>query len=194
MSGKNFCVDWDGITPDFIFLGKTLAGGYLPLSAVVTSSTVENIIKNGSGRLENSTTFQGHSACVAAAIACQEVINEKGFLDSVVVKGEKIRSDIMSVLSDHDFFLNVRGRGVRNTIEYQCEDQNLFGQTVSQHLKENYNILITGKWHRLSLSNAMTISSGQIDYAINSVHESFKYIASRWTTSFRASLSKTNFF
>ena len=51
VSGKNFCIDWDNISPDFIFLGKTFAAGYLPLSAVVTSSSIEQIIKETSGRV-----------------------------------------------------------------------------------------------------------------------------------------------
>lgn len=194
VSGKNFCIDWDQITPDFIFLGKTLAGGYLPLSAVVTSSKVEEVIKQGSGRLENSTTFQGHSACVAAAVACQQIINEDGFLSSVCTKGDLIRSQLLQALSDHDFFQNVRGRGVRNTVEYSCPDQNLFGQAVAAHLKEKYKILITGKWHRLSFSNAMTITNDQIDFSIEAFVQSFIHISSMWTPSFRSSLSHANFF
>ena len=33
---KKFCIDYDGITPDFTFLSKTLAAGYGALSAVAT--------------------------------------------------------------------------------------------------------------------------------------------------------------
>ena len=35
-SGKIYCIDWDGITPDFLFLGKTLGAGYAPVSAFLT--------------------------------------------------------------------------------------------------------------------------------------------------------------
>ena len=44
-SGKIYCIDWDEISPDFIFLGKTLGAGYVPISAVLTSSEIEEIIK-----------------------------------------------------------------------------------------------------------------------------------------------------
>ena len=57
-SGKVYCVDWDEITPDFIFLGKTLGAGYVPISAVITSSNIENIIKSGTGRLKTQPLFK----------------------------------------------------------------------------------------------------------------------------------------
>lgn len=71
-SGKVYCCDFDKITPDFIFIGKTLAAGYGALSAVITSSKIEDLIKNGQGRLQHTTTHQAHSLGVAAALAVQK--------------------------------------------------------------------------------------------------------------------------
>ena len=75
-SGKIYCIDWDEISPDFIFLGKTLGAGYVPISAVLTSTKIIESIEKGSGRIENSTTFQGHSLAVAASLESNKLFTK----------------------------------------------------------------------------------------------------------------------
>ena len=45
-TGKNFSIDWDNITPDFVTFGKTLTSGYVPLSIIITKKKYLNKIKN----------------------------------------------------------------------------------------------------------------------------------------------------
>ena len=194
ISGKNFCIDWDKITPDFIFLGKTFASGYMPISGVVTRSRFEDIIKNGSGRLENSTTYQGHSACVAAALECQKIINSNGFLEDVNRKGSRIRQELFESLGDHEFYRNVRGRGMRNSFEYNCDNMNLFGIEVSNRMKADHRILVNGKWHRFTFSNAMTITDDQITMFIDLFQKTFRDVASQWTQDYAKTIQPKNFF
>ena len=78
-TGKVYCCDWDEVTPDFLFIGKTLAAGYGALSAVVTSSKIENVIKSVQGRLQHTTTYQAHSLSVAAALAVQRIVHKADF-------------------------------------------------------------------------------------------------------------------
>jgi len=184
-SGKVYCIDWDSITPDFIFMGKTLGAGYAPLSAVVTSSEIENKIKFGQGQIQHSTTHQGHSLCVAAGLAVQEIIHDSGFLSDVIEKGEILRKTLESELKNHPFYKNVRGRGLRNSIEYTCEDQNLFGNALAQEMKNKHNILISGKWHRVCFSPALTISRKELDFILSSFIETFRELASKWDSQFR---------
>ena len=47
-TGKSYCFDWDNITPDFVFLSKTLAAGYGALSAVVTTNKISETFKKKS--------------------------------------------------------------------------------------------------------------------------------------------------
>lgn len=194
VTGKKLCVDWENICPDFVFMGKTLAGGYLPISLVATNSEFEDIIRRGSGRVENSCTFQGHSACVAAALACNEILDEPGFLDSVVSKGKYIRKMLRDSLSDEEFFANVRGRGVRNSLEYHCDDKHLFGIAVANHLYDSSNILLSGKWHRFCFSHAMTINQNDIDFFLNEFCKAFRLISRSWSKEFRKTVQKKNYF
>ncbi len=187
-SGKIYCVDWDNITPDFIFIGKTLGAGFAPLSALVTSSKIEEKIRNGQGQIQHSTTHQGHSLCVAAALAVQKIIHNDSFLEEINTKGEILRNTLENELGNHPFYSNVRGRGLRNSLEYQCEDQHLFGNALAQEMKENFGILISGKWHRVCFSPALTITMDELDFVLNSFIETFNNVASKWDKKYRSKI------
>src|SRR4029079_12580488 len=56
-----------GVVPDIITLGKGIAGGYAPVSAVLTRDTVVEPIARGSGALLHAQTFSHHAVTCAAA-------------------------------------------------------------------------------------------------------------------------------
>jgi len=179
-SGKIYCIDWDKITPDFIFMGKTLGAGFAPLSAVLTSNIIEQKIRNGQGQIQHSTTHQGHSLCVAAALAVQEIIHDDNFLNDVQKKGEYLRNTLNTELNGHPFFANVRGRGLRNTVEYTCHEQHLFGNALVREMKKKHKILISGKWHRVSFSPSLAITYEELEMVLFNFIKTFKDVASKW--------------
>lgn len=193
-SGKLLCCDWDKITPDLLFTGKGIAGGYMPLSCVATTEKIYEAIKYGSGRTENSTTFQGHSASVAAGLACLKKITEKQFLQTVFSNGKFFRETVENELKNNDFFSNVRGRGLRNSIEYQCEEQHLFGLHLAQLMKNNHEYLISGKWHRVSVYPALIINKNEIEEFLELFFQEFKNLSNSWTKSYRSNIKTTQYF
>ena len=70
---------------------KTLGAGYVPLSAVLLNSEIENVIKNNSGRISFSTTHQGHSLGVAAALAVQKIIISNKNITHAYKMGEYLK-------------------------------------------------------------------------------------------------------
>ena len=193
-SGKIYCIDWDEISPDFIFLGKTLGAGYVPISAVLTSTKIIESIEKGSGRIENSTTFQGHSLAVAASLGVQQIIHEDGFVEDVNRKGKKFREILINNFKGHDFFKNVRGRGMRNTMEIDCPDSHLFALAVTERMKEEHGIIINGKWHRFTFSNAMIITDDEIDWVLDKFTECFKDESTKWCKSRAEKVKLKQFF
>ena len=158
------------------------------MSAVVTSSQIEEKIRNGQGQIQHSTTHQGHSLCVAAALAVQKIIHNDDFLEAVNEKGEFLRNTLKDELGDHPFFANVRGRGLRNSLEYRCDDQHLFGNALVQEMKEKHNILISGKWHRVCFSPALTITMDELDMVLTAFVKTFKDVASKWDTNYTSTI------
>jgi len=185
-TGKVYCCDWDGITPDFLFLGKTLASGYSPLSIVLTTAEVERAIASGQGRIQHSTTHQGHTLGVAAALAVQKIIHSDGFLAEVNATGKFIVSEIQRELAEHEFFRNIRGRGMRLAVEYSCDQMNQFGRCLTNALESRHGILIDGKWHRITLSPMLNTPHNLIEEFVDKFCREFKRVAASWSTTCRS--------
>jgi adenosylmethionine-8-amino-7-oxononanoate aminotransferase len=177
-SGKIFCCDWDQVTPDFIFIGKTLAAGYGAVSAVITSSKIENVIKNGQGRLQITTTHQAHSLGIAAALAVQKIIHDDEFLKHVRVLGDYFRKTLKEELGKHPYFRDVRGRGLRFSLEYQCENKHEFGQKLEKVMLDKHDILISAKWHRVCITPALTLQKIEADIVMEKLIKEFRTLAS----------------
>jgi len=180
-SGKIYCCDWDGVRPDFIFMGKTLAAGYGALSVVVTSSDIEDVVKQIQGRLQHTTTHQAHSLSVAAALAVQQIVHQDEFLSHVRELGDYMRKVLTDELGNHPFFRDIRGRGLRFSFEYQCEDKNEFGSELARIMLERYSILINAKWHRVCFTPSLTLTKVQADEVLLTFISVFKETASRWS-------------
>lgn len=181
-SGKVYCCDWDKVKPDFIFIGKTLAAGYGALSAVITSSQMEDIIRTYQKRLQVTTTYQAHSLSVAAALSVQKIVHDDAFLRHVENIGCYMRGRLTDELKSHNFFRDVRGRGLRFSIEYLCNDNNSFGLELQKYMLDNYSIYISGKWHRVSFTPSLTISFEQAKYIIDCFLEAFNIVSKKFTT------------
>ena len=181
-SGKMFCIDWDNVKPDFIFMGKTLAAGYMPVSAIATNSEIEEKIKRKYNAIQFSTTHQGHSLGVAACLAVQNIINNKSFLEKVIKNGNYLRQTLKNELNNSDFFFNVRGRGLRNSLEYKCQNKHLFGIALTEKAKKKFNLLISAKWHRVCFSNAININRKELDEILEKFIKTFKLVSSNWST------------
>lgn len=82
-TGKMFACEHDNITPDILILGKGLTGGYLPLSATITTQNIFDAFLGDHDELK--TFFHGHSysgnplSC-AAAIANLEIFEKNNTL------------------------------------------------------------------------------------------------------------------
>ena len=179
-SGKIYCCDWDKITPDFIFVAKALTAGYVPMSAVITKKKYFSKILKKFGRILHSTTNQGHSLGISAALAAQKIINRESLLNNVLKQGNYIRNILKDELSDHPFFYDVRGRGLRFSFEYNCKNKNAFGAELTRIMLEKHNVFINAKWHRVCFTPGYIITRNQCDYVLDNLIIEFKKLALKW--------------
>jgi adenosylmethionine-8-amino-7-oxononanoate aminotransferase len=173
-SGKIYCCDYDKITPDFITVAKCLTAGYVPLSAVVTKSEFDRKIKKKFGKILHSSTNQGHSLGIAAALAVQNLIHEKKTLMNINSQGNFMRDIIEDELKNHEFFHDVRGRGLRFSFEYKCENMNDFGTELSEIMLNKHKIFISGKFHRVCFTPAFIISRKESERVMDTFITEFK--------------------
>jgi adenosylmethionine-8-amino-7-oxononanoate aminotransferase len=189
ISGRYFCYERDqDATPDFVLMGKTLGAGYAPMSAVLTSEDFEETIRSGSGRVSYSSTHQGHTLCTAAALAVQKYILQNKLVEAADSLGDYMMNVLREELGDNDFFTSVHGRGLRFSLEYGSTDNAKLGDEIRYRLREDYQIIMDVKWHRIGLRPAMTCSRELADEVLGKVIDTFKKVTLRYQPSFKAKL------
>ncbi len=118
-TGKMFACEHDGVTPDMMVLGKGMTGGYLPLSATITT---DEIYEEFLGEHEESKTFfHGHSyagnplSC-AAAKGNLEAFRNNATLSLLPEKIEFLESELRE-FEGLSHVGNVRNKGFMVGIE-----------------------------------------------------------------------------
>ena len=106
-----------GVTPDILTLGKGLAGGYAPLSAVVAPERIVDVLARGSGSLLHAQTFSHHAVCCAAGVATIHYLRAYGLIERCREMGALLHRRLESLRS-LPHVGDVRGRGLLAGVEF----------------------------------------------------------------------------
>lgn len=105
-SGKLFAHYYENVRPDVVIIGKALAGGYYPVSAILADKEVMNVIKPG----EHGSTFGGNPLGAAVAVKALEIIQEEKLVERSFELGNYFVEQLKKIDSPH--ITLVRGRGL----------------------------------------------------------------------------------
>ncbi|MGI9076888.1 MAG: aspartate aminotransferase family protein [Gemmatimonadaceae bacterium] len=106
-----------GVVPDIMTLGKGIAGGYAPLSAVLAPERIVDVLAHGSGALLHAQTFSHHPVSCAAGLAVVRHIGEQGLVERCSAMG-RVLHQRLAQLSGLPHVGDVRGRGLLAGIEF----------------------------------------------------------------------------
>jgi adenosylmethionine-8-amino-7-oxononanoate aminotransferase len=109
-----------GVTPDIMTLGKGIAGGYAPLSAVVTTRAIAGALARGSGALAHAQTFSHHPVLCAAGVATLRYLRERRLVERCAELG-KVLHRRLEGLRQLPLVGDVRGRGLLAGIEFVAD-------------------------------------------------------------------------
>jgi adenosylmethionine-8-amino-7-oxononanoate aminotransferase len=104
------------VVPDIAVLGKGIAGGYAPLSAVVASRRIVDAIAGGSGAFLHAQTFSHHPVLCAAGVATLRYLDEHRLIERCAEMGARLHRRLAS-LRERPYVGDVRGRGLLAGIE-----------------------------------------------------------------------------
>lgn len=88
-----------GLSPDMVLLGKSLAGGYYPLSAIVASQRLFDKAGVYCGGLD--ATFTNNPFGISIANGIQRMIQEDDLYSSTISSAQKFESIMHSLLEEH---------------------------------------------------------------------------------------------
>lgn len=108
----------DGVVPDLLAVGKGLAAGYQPISAILLAEHVRAALAAGSGVLQNGQTHVNHPLACAVALEVQQTVTEEDLLANVLARGEQLRAGLVERLADNPHVGDVRGRGLFLGVEF----------------------------------------------------------------------------
>lgn len=105
-TGKLFASQHEDVRPDMVVIGKALAGGFYPVSAVLADAAILGLFTPG----EHGSTFGGNPLAAAVARAALKVLVEEKLADRSAELGAYFLDQLAEIPSKH--VKEVRGRGL----------------------------------------------------------------------------------
>ena len=106
-----------GVVPDIMTMGKGIAGGYAPLSAVAAPRRIIDVLARGSGSLMHAQTFSHHPVLCAAGLATVRYLGEHALVARAAGMGQLLHEKLRALL-ELPHVGDVRGRGMLAGVDF----------------------------------------------------------------------------
>jgi ornithine--oxo-acid transaminase len=157
-TGKLFACLHEGVTPDVLIIGKALAGGFYPVSAVLASREVLGVFQPG----DHGSTFGGNPLACAVARSALRVLVEEKLVERSAELGAYFLERLKTLRSSD--IREVRGRGLWIGIELLSP-----ARPYCEALKEQGILCKETHEKVIRLAPPLVISRDEIDWAFTRI-------------------------
>ena len=132
-TGKLLACDYEDVHPDILILGKALSGGVYPVSAVLSSHEIMDVIHPG----QHGSTFGGNPIAAAVAISALEVIRDERLSEKAFELGQIFRTEMQKLCETSKLASFVRGKGLLNALVINNDGHTNLAWDICLKLLEN---------------------------------------------------------
>ena len=135
-TGRFLAVEHWNVEPDMVLLSKSLSGGHVPSSAVLTRKQIFGKVFNRMDRaVVHGSTFSKNDLAMAAGIATLDVIESEGLIENAARMGDRLLNGLSEMIPRYELLKAVRGKGLMIGIEFAAPN--------SVKLKASWNVIET---------------------------------------------------
>ncbi|MFH0738245.1 MAG: aspartate aminotransferase family protein [Candidatus Omnitrophota bacterium] len=163
-TGKMFCYQNYGITPDIMTLAKALGGG-LPIGVMVAKKEIADTLTAGM----HASTFGGSPLVCKAALAVLQAIQKEKLLSKTQKSGEYLFSKLNELKNKYPVIKEIRGLGLMAGVELTKE-----GKPVVEKCTEKGLLINCTHDMVLRLMPALSITRKEIDRAMVILEEALR--------------------
>jgi len=163
-TGKMFCFQHYGITPDLLTLAKALGGG-LPIGVMIARKEISDTLGPGM----HASTFGGGPVICRAALAVLQAIEKEKILNHVTQMGAYLFGRLEELKKTFTVIKDVRGIGLMAGIEL-----NIPGKQIVENCLQKRLLINCTHDKVLRLMPALNVSKGNVDKAVRIIKEEMK--------------------
>jgi adenosylmethionine-8-amino-7-oxononanoate aminotransferase len=173
-----------GIVPDIIVTAKGLTSGYIPLSAVIYSDQVHEVISapDADAWFTHGYTYSGHPVACAVALKNIEIIERENLLGNAAEVGDYLEARLAE-LAPLPIVGDVRGRRLMMCIEYvgdkktkqKLPDEVNISKRISNEC-EAHGLLVRPIGHLDVLSPPLIITKTQVDFIVDTLSAAIRKV------------------
>jgi ornithine--oxo-acid transaminase len=162
-TGRLFACDYEGVRPDVMIIGKALAGGFYPVSAVLSSKEVLGLFQPG----DHGSTFGGNPLGAAVAIEALAVLTEESLIENARELGDYFQERLAEIPSPH--VKEVRGQGLLIGVELKPEAGG--ARRFCEALQQRGILCKETHQHVIRFAPPLVIKREEIDWAVQHITE-----------------------
>ena len=165
-TGKLFAFEHEGVRPDVVIIGKALAGGFYPVSAILADDEVMGVFHPG----DHGSTFGGNPLGCAVARAALEVLVDERMVQNSAELGLYFLSRLREIESPA--IQEVRGRGL--WIGLQLTKQAGGARRYCEALKRKGLLCKETHVDTIRFAPPLCIKREDLDWAHERIRETFR--------------------
>ena len=170
-TGNILACDFESVKPDITLVAKAVGGGIYPVSGVLSSREVMDVLTPGT----HGSTWGGNSLGMAVLEAVVDLIEEEDFSERAQILGSFFIKGLKRIQAKHpDIIKEVRGRGLLIAIELDVKSR-----PYTEAMKNNEPVgLLAKETHEFSIRfiPPLVITKKELEWALGVIENVFSEI------------------